>query len=302
METNRIIGKVSKITTYPVKGGGGIESDRAFLTPSGLQGDREFMVVRGVPDSNGVYNFVTQRDKRKQDDKQAQTLSILALIKPIQRDKVLRLTWNWGDAIDLPLDIAQKMEIPVRVWQTFTNAPDQGDEVAKWLSQHLEMPARLVRAAGSFRRLANQDHQKNNNSIRFQDGYPVLWLMQESVNELSLKAKKEIPVERFRANIVGEGGEPRVEHLVHAGEIAGIPFIDPKPCVRCPVTTVDQLTGQKMGNEPLATLATYKNWIHNGRKMGVILAENMLPLSSGEIGIGDEIKVTRFRDPPLVYS
>ena len=103
---------------------------------------------------------------------------------------------------------------------------------------------------------------------------------------------------------MAEGSEPQFEHRVYSGEINGIPFVNPKPCDRCPITKVDQETGKIIDEKywPETILNTYKRWKNLEGKNKVIFGENMAPLRSGIISKGDQIKVTAYRDPPLVYG
>ena len=55
------IGRISHIAMHPIKGGRMIEVNKALLRPDGLEGDREFMIVKGLPDSNGIHDFITQK-------------------------------------------------------------------------------------------------------------------------------------------------------------------------------------------------------------------------------------------------
>jgi uncharacterized protein len=78
-----------------------------------------------------------------------------------------------------------------------------------------------------------------------------------------------------------------------------VTFVQPKPCTRCPVTTVDQEAGEKRGNEPLTTLSSYKRWDATNE---LIFGENIIPLTGGTIEVGDEIVLATARDPPLRYG
>ena len=162
--------------------------------------------------------------------------------------------------------------------------------------------ARLVRATGSFARATSQKYLPNNNTLRYQDGYPIHWFMQESVYELSEIAGQEISWRRFRPNVVIQGGAAQTEHLIFKGEIGSVPFVDPKPCDRCPVTTFDQDTSEYVGPEPLKSLATYKKWRNKNGDLKVIFGENMLPLATAWIKVGDQLNLVSKRDPPLVYG
>lgn len=294
------IGRVSRISIYPVKGCRRVELQSAEVTPSGLAGDREYMIVRETPDENGLHHFVTQRDKRYRTEGTPQSLAIMALIHPETSSGVLRLTWRGSDPVTVNQHEEEgQRQLRVKIHRDIVSAEDMGDDAANWLSEHLDLKVRLVRASGEFRRLASQVYLKNENPVRFQDAYPVHWVMKESLDELSRTAGMTIPWTRFRPNIVAEGGAPSIEHQVNEGEMGEVNFIQPKPCTRCPITTVDQDLGQKKGTEPLKSLATYKRW---QKTREPIFGENMLPLRGGKIRIGDEIIQLSSRNPSLVYG
>jgi uncharacterized protein len=299
IELPKRLGKVSHIAMYPVKGCARVELQSARVGLTGLEGDREYMVIREEVEADGVHPLVTQRDKRRREDAAPQSLAILALIRPEISDNELRLTWRGSDPIAVARGQHAGQEMKVRVHKEVVWAVDQGEPVARWLSEHLEANLRLVRASGSFSRLAKQNYMSNTNHIMFQDAYPIHWIMQESVDELSVRVGQEIPWTRFRPNIVGEGGEPQVEHEMFEGMIGEVRFVQPKPCTRCPVTTVDQDAGEKRGNEPLASLSSYRRW---DKTSEVIFGENILPLQEGLIKVGDEISELSSRNPPLVYG
>ena len=296
-----IIGRIEHIAFHPVKSAGGVEVVKAKLTPEGIEGDREFMVVRAVPDEHGVFNFITQRDKRDQLDGN-QGLADMALVKPQLVGDQLFLTWLGSDPIEVPKDLNSGRELAVRIWDDVVQAIDQGDGLAKWLSDHLYLEARLVKAVGSFNRNARQNYAVNDNTVRFQDGYPIHWFFQESVDELSQIAGEMVSWKTFRPNIVVSGSPGQTEHLLYEGEIAGIPFIDPKPCDRCPVTNVDQETGEVKIGRALTHLAKYKRWRNNRGELKVIFGENMLPMGDGELKIGEDVILMEKRNPPLIYG
>ena len=271
----------------------GVALTEAHLTESGLTAgayrDHEFMIVRAAP-IDGRHVFITQRDPG---------LSILARIKPRFVDGVLHLTRDGAEAIPIEPDRSGR-EMNVVVWDDAPAAIDQGDTAAEWLSDHLGLQVRLVKASGPFRRLASQNYVANTSAVRFQDAYPIHWFPIESVIELSERAGQNIPWQSFRPQIVVEGMPAQSEHRIRFGEIGGIPFLNAKPCTRCIVTTVDQETGIPRGKEPLLTLAKYKIWIDRKGAPTVIFGENMLPMGSGPIAIGDRLVVTEERNPPLV--
>lgn len=304
---NPEVGKVEYIAFYPVKSCGGIELQRAFLTGCGLQfegyADRGFFIVRAAPNSLGIHEFITQRDMRDAKDR-SQGLADLALIKSKFVGCLLTLSCEGNYRIEIPPDADRGPQIQVRIWDNDCLAIDQGDTLARWLSDSLNLKVRLVKAAGPFNREARQNYMLNQNMIWGQDAYPIHWFSQESVEELSQKAGGDIPWQTFRPNIVVSGIPAQFEHQVFAGEFAGIPFVDPKPCDRCPTTRVDQETGKIRDKKvwPEAILSTYKRWKNIEGDIKVIFGENTLPLGSGIITIGDELVVKSYRNPPLVYG
>lgn len=302
----QVVGRISNIAYTPVKSAGMIEVTSATLTPRGIEGDRQFMVVEREPDSDGVHNFVTQRRTKKGKEHLAAGLPIMALIRPDVRGGTLRLKWTNTnkDPIDVPLDVNSGKVLYVGIWGNVVYAVDQGDSLAKWLSEHLNKDVRLVKAAGPFKRGVSQKYARNNGTLVFQDGYPIHWFPMESVYELSGIAGVSISWRRFRPNITTIGSDARVEHLMYQGEINGMQFIQPKPCDRCPTTMVDPATGVVTGPEPLQSLGLYKNWLNATGERRLIFGENVLPISKEnvQIRIGDEIIMTAVRDPQLKYG
>ena len=58
-----------------------------------------------------------------------------------------------------------------------------------------------------------------------------------------------------------------------------------KPCSRCKVTTVDQLTAET-GKEPLKTLSTYRRWDNE-----VWFGMNLVHDGQGELQAGTEVEI-----------
>lgn len=290
---------------YPVKSAAGIDVPAATLTPQGLRvsgiADHEFVIVRAEPGADGRHAFVTQRDMRERGDT-PQGFAAIARIKPRIVDGLLQLTWDHEDAISVPPASATGVELPVTVWEHESSAIDQGDDIGRWLSEHIGAPVRLARAPDTFNRLAHQNAVENGNTLLFQDGYPIHWFSAASIDELSFIAGAPVPWQSFRPQIVAEGFAPQYEHQIGSGRIAGIPFTNAKPCDRCETTNVDQETGEVQVGRALTPLATYKKWRNDRGELKVIFGENLLPLGEEPITVGDEISVDSLREPALVYG
>lgn len=306
VETRLTTATIKHLVLYPVKSCAGSEHDVVLLTPGGLEttdriGDREWMIVRAKPDEKGVHGFITQRDKREPRDA-TQGLSEMVLIRPELTKESLRLTWQGQDGIEISAGLDSGESLLVNIWEHTGLAVDQGETPAEWLSDHLKLAVRLVKAAGPFWRGAKQNYIRNPNTLRFQDGYPVHWFSLESIEELSQIAGEEISWKQFRPNVVVEGIPAQSEHLIQSGTVESVPFVDPKPCDRCSVTGVDPETGRLKNLKPLAILNRYKRWINDRGELTVIFGENMLPQGTGPLRVGSILEFTEYRNPPLIYG
>lgn len=97
-------------------------------------------------------------------------------------------------------------------------------------------------------------------------------------------------MERFRPNIVLEGGRAWDEDDWSEVSIGGHSFQLVKPCSRCKITTLDQTTGARSGDEPLRTLSTFRKW-----DSGVMFGWNATGPTSGTIAPGARCDVVSRR-------
>ena len=128
---------VTSLHIYPVKSCRGIDVREALVTPTGLEWDRRWMIVR--PGGR----FVTQREYPK-----------LATITVAIENRCLTL-FSDGNA---PLVIDADHGGParqVRIWDDACTGIDAGDEAAAWLRRVLTDDLRLVRIDEREPRLAN---------------------------------------------------------------------------------------------------------------------------------------------------
>ena len=296
------IGKITRMLLYPVKSCAGIEILSARVTKQGLETispkplrDREYMLVDANPETaTRCHKFLTQRDRG---------LQKMAMVTPSLRDGKLEVSFEGQDRIDIP-DIVVGKELPVRVHAYHVTGVDQGDQIAKMLSDYLNKSIRLVRASGSFIRSASQHYVKNDNSLNYQDAYSVNWLFEESVCELQDYLIRDITYLNFRPNIVASGGAASSELAYYHVSMDGIEGFQPKPSTRCMIPNVDYETGKMQNGKRLPLQAIYENynWIDKDGQRQAIFAENFLPNSEGEIHKSGEIEGLSLRDPPLSYG
>ncbi|WP_250471405.1 MOSC N-terminal beta barrel domain-containing protein [Caballeronia sp. GAFFF1] len=247
---------LNELYVYPVKSCAGIALPRAMLLETGLEYDRHWMVT----DASG--GMLTQR-----------TYPRMALIRTAFDGGDLVLDAPGMPTLRTPLDPAALSNAePVRatVWRDTVDALDTGPQTAHWFSELLGMPARLARFAPQARRNVDQKWTAPlTTHTRFADGFPLLVLGQASLDDLNARlAQKGAPAiaaNRFRPNLVIGGldayEEDFVEDMLIRGDGRDVQLRLVKLCTRCPVPTIDQLTGAphpEWPHEPLDTMSTYR--------------------------------------------
>jgi uncharacterized protein YcbX len=261
--------RLSALTYYPVKSMQGLDVPEAGVARRGLANDRLLMVT----DSDGM--FYTQRD-----------LPRLAAIRPQLAGESLTLSAPEMAPLTLPLRRVGPA-LPVSIWEDEAEAIDQGDLAAEWLSRFLDADARLMRVPDDFRRSVSSEYAvTSQDNVGFADGFPLLVVSQESLDDLNARMETPIPMNRFRPNVVVSGCEPFAEDGWKRIRIGDVELALVKPCGRCAVTTHHQTTGEWMGKEPLRTLATFRR-----QTSKVMFAMNAIPVTLGVIRVGDEVQV-----------
>ncbi|WP_020669392.1 MOSC N-terminal beta barrel domain-containing protein [Amycolatopsis nigrescens] len=266
------MGKIARVTYYPVKGCGGTSVAAAELGAAGVTHDRTFMAIG--PD--GACR--TQRGDPK-----------LAAVRPEVLEGGAKLRLRAPGVEDLELDVAfdgPRAEVAVFTW--LGKGVDQGDPAADWFSAVLGAPSRLVRVS--------PEHQRDFGAVPgtagFADSGAILLLSLSSLdllNERICSAGGEpVPMERFRPNLVVSGwAEPHLEDRVRELAAGGARLGFAKLCVRCAVPMVDQETGRRAGPEPIRSLARYRRQPEGG----VIFGMKAAVLEPGQLAVGDEVTV-----------
>src|SRR3546814_660900 len=164
--------------------------------------------------------------------------------------------------------------VPVRIWAADTLGADEGGEVARWLSDFLDTPCRLLREHPKAHRVASPDHvdswiAKHNDwadgfppehQFGFADGFPFLMTNQASLDELNRqlgdKSAEPITINRFRPNIVVAGLEAYDEDYLTGMRTGELTFAFVKACARCPIPNIDPARAHA-GKAPRLTLAAH---------------------------------------------
>ncbi len=230
-----VSGTIARLFIYPVKSCAGVEVKEAILTETGLEFDRNWMVV----DAEG--EFVSQRE-----------LPRMALIKPQLKhfDMILRAPGML--ALHISLNEVEE-PVRVRVWDDVVDAYDMGDVAAQWFTDFLGQKLRLVRFNPDFRRLSSKKWTGDVEALnQFSDGYPVLVTSEASIQHLNEKLAAAghlaVGVERFRPNVVLGGVEAHDEDRLDVLDIATtegpVQFKPVKPCARCPIPNINPETAE----------------------------------------------------------
>ncbi len=270
---------VTGLFSYPVKGGRGIPHATASVLITGLTNDREWMVVDG---RSSHAQFITQRQRP----------AMAILRADVNVDGSLTLSTEDGEALLVGAPSRNSL-IKVKVWNHETIAFDAGDTAAKWLESKLGLDhaVRLVRFNRDMRRDCSRLYARDSGAhTYFADGYPLLVTNTSSLADLNLRidagADSAVPMNRFRPNLVVDGLPPWDEDHVDTLTIGEVVLKLVKPCVRCVVTTTDQTTGMRTSDEPLNTLARFRN---NPDFGGVTFGWNAVVLTPGNISVSDQV-------------
>jgi uncharacterized protein YcbX len=235
--------------------------------------DRRWMVATPA----GV--FLTQREHPR-----------LAVAQPTLDTDQLRLRTPGGSELRVPLRHEPGEARRVRVWEDECEAWDEGDEAARFFSDHLGIPARLVRMADTFIRPVDPSYAPRPAQTGFADAFPLLVLSEASLEELNRRIVGRgcapVPMSRFRPNVVLAGCPAFAEDEWKAVRVGGMTLDLVKPCARCVTTTVDQARGEVPDRtEPLATLATFRR----SGEGKVLFGQNAVHRAPGRLVVDDAV-------------
>lgn len=265
--------KLSEIYIYPVKSLGGIRLEEAEVTDRGLQYDRRWMLI----DENN--RFISQREYPQ-----------LALFEVAIKDSNLVITNKKNGKIltvSNSLINSDSSSINVTVWDDEVVACEVSKKANDFFTQAIGMSARLVYMPDESQRKTETDYSLKGDEITsFSDGYPILIIGQSSLNDLNNRLAEPITINRFRPNFVFTGGTEFEEDEWHEFKVGNIKFFGVKPCGRCILTTIDPLTGEKKGKEPLLTLNRYRKASNK-----ILFGQNVLISQLGRVSVGDKIDV-----------
>ncbi|MCK5831408.1 MAG: MOSC domain-containing protein [Methylococcales bacterium] len=269
---------LSDIYIYPVKSLSGIKVSTWPVNEKGLLHDRKWMLI----DSNN--QFLSQRRVPK-----------MVLIKTQIEDKTLILSTSISGSISLPLNPENGDAINTTIWKDQCLAKTTNQKVDQWLSNFLDIECKLVYQPDTTIRPVDPDYATATDKVNFSDGFPFLIISEASLISLNQEMNLQLPMERFRPNLVITNCEAYSEDSWRGIQINNIGFRLPKPCSRCSIPTIDIETAQT-NKEPLTTLNRLRRW--NNR---VFFGQNALHNNEGELSTGNTVEIiqTGSKQPPI---
>ena len=234
---------------HPVKSCAALAVSRGLLIETGLEFDRQWMVV----DAHG--DHLSQREFPK-----------LARVETTMRLNDLRLRAPGMLALHVSLDQVEEA-CRVKVHGEPVAAFDMGALAAQWFSDYLGCPVRLVRFDPAQPRWSDA---KWTGAVAaqaaFADAFSLLVISTATLGELNRRLQKQglpaVEMRRFRPNIVLDGldahDEDHVRDLFIATPQGEVQLRLVKPCTRCSIPDVDPATGEQ-GRGVAETLASYRS-------------------------------------------
>lgn len=228
---------------YPVKSLRGVCLDAAAIVNGRLVGDREWVLV----DSGG--RFMHQRDHPQMARVEAWPTSVgIAVRAPalpeleVERPAFAALA---PDAVR-----------PLALWRRASPVVHIGAHVDGWFTRALGVRCQLMAFVPGAPGWHVPWYEANSS---LQDATAFHMTAEESLADLNRRMNLPIPMNRFRPSLVVRGAEPYAEDRWRTIAIGDTVLRWVKHCTRCVTTTTDQETGERMGREPLLTLASYRH-------------------------------------------
>jgi len=266
---------ISHLYIYPIKSLGAISLQKVVMEKEGLRGDRRFMLV----DAHG--KFITQRTRPE--------LTRFVLSETVGGFLVKDVVS--GLAKELPWFPLLGSHLQVEIWEDHLPAREVLDGWADWFSKALAESVSLVQLTEDSPREMKAKYQTDlTKNTSFADSLPLLVVGSASYQALEDRMEQEVDRLRFRPNIIVSSKEPFIEDSWAEIQVGEVRLSGAKPCARCPLVNVDPYSGES-DKKTLKTLASFRT-LNNK----VYFGQQFVPISLGEIQVGDEVQVIRTQD------
>lgn len=258
--------QLSQILIYPIKSLGGVPLSDTRILPKGLPLDRRWMLI----DEQRI--AMTQR-----------VYPMMALFRQTIEGEQLKVSYK-DNAISIRVKEYSKEPLEVTIWNDTVIAYEVSKPHSQWFSEMLRTKCTLVHFPDENPRPVDSQYKINDDHVSLADGFPFLIIGQSSLDDLNSRLSEPVPMNRFRPNFVFTGGKPYLEDTWKKFIIGNNLFAAVKPCGRCTIPTVNQLTGEK-STEPLKTLSTYRK-----KDNIVYFGQNVIALQYNIVSVGDVLQ------------
>ena len=256
---------IHSLHIYPIKSCQGINLQTAELTHTGFKFDRHWMLI----DKQG--HFLSQRSHPQ-----------LAKIKTSFTDDTL-IAESENSRLEIPLYSKDNDRLQVRIWNDECSAARVSKTCNEWFSQILNTECELVFLPETEKRRVDENFARQNETVGFADGFPLLILSRASIDLLNSQLQNKVDINRFRANIVLDGCDAHAEDDWSKIIVNNIEIKLPKACSRCIIPSIDQATAEKYP-EVLKVLSQYRK--HQNH---IYFGQNAIHLSPGHIATGQSV-------------
>ena len=266
--------RIVSLHVYPIKGCRALDLASSRVLVTGLEFDRRWMFV------DEASRFLSQRE-----------CASLALIDVELEPAHITLRAAGHPALRCPVGDGGRTR-RVTIWKDECAARENPVDTRDWLQRVTGVRGQLVEGIDGEARVCDPAFTGSDpGRAFFPDAYSLLLANAASLAALNERLDQPLPMNRFRPNIVIEGAEAFAEDRMtwlRAGELA---LKCVKPCTRCIVTTTDQRTGERRGEEPLRALRRFR---FVPALKGVAFGMNAIVTSGMDtrLAVGDRLAVT----------
>jgi len=314
---------ISKILVHPIKSCRGISVQQWKYTTAGLEYDRLWCITE--PGTNKIFTarevprlvLITPHIEFETSPERGQLLVTLPQASgcetfsvPLQPTEEMLKKWELIEhfslfgVYDIDGYICGK--------STQTNSESPSSILSKYLGRpvHLSYKGPRPRACRP-----TQTFPALEATISYQDGYPLLFLSEESVDEVERQVRgyvgvqgieerwkeDKLVIERFRPNIILKGAGPFAEDMWEEISI-GPPGSDPhklpnialvSKCTRCLLPNVSPDTGVRDKAVPYKVIMKFRTGVDLVNKMKPCLGCNGVPFGQGVYRVGDRVTVKK---------
>lgn len=271
--------RVKSLNYYPIKSCGGIEADTVTFTETGIEHDREFMLV------GPKGQFLSQR-----------THPELALVRTNIEDGTLYAQAPHMDELAISLVPDPDAEIiPIDLFKKPGSGTNVGPDASSYFTDYLGKDARLIQLHDP-RTIKPECHVDGaTTTTGFADGFPLLLTSSSSLDELNGHMQQRVAMGNFRPNITIEGADAYDEDYWRELRIGKLNVFVVRACARCPVPNIDQKQGVLTRERPVTeALRKTRDGIDPvNDSTGEFFGQNLAHVfeSGVTVSVGDEVTV-----------